>query len=96
MVFPLSLKHTNEYAINRVVLIGDATHTVHPLAGQGVNLGFGDACALSKIIADGIGVGADLGEVLVSYFTNMLTTGGSSTLEFKPVELQYAQVGPVL
>ncbi|KAF9620918.1 hypothetical protein IFM89_015315, partial [Coptis chinensis] len=62
MVFPLSLKHANEYAVNRVVLIGDAAHTIHPLAGQGVNLGFGDACALPKIIADGIAVGADLGE----------------------------------
>lgn len=63
MVFPLSLKHAKEYAVNRVVLIGDAAHTVHPLAGQGVNLGFGDACALSKVIADGIALGADLGEV---------------------------------
>ncbi|KAF9606316.1 hypothetical protein IFM89_024984 [Coptis chinensis] len=63
MVFPLSLKHANEYTVNRVVLIGDAAHTVHPLAGEGVNLGFGDACALSKIIADGTALGADLGEL---------------------------------
>ncbi|KAL5722804.1 putative ubiquinone biosynthesis monooxygenase [Ranunculus cassubicifolius] len=63
MVFPLSLKHANDYAVHRVALIGDAAHTVHPLAGQGVNLGFGDASALSKIIADGIAVGSDLGEV---------------------------------
>lgn len=67
MMFPLSLKHANEYAVNRVVLVGDAAHTVHPLAGQGVNLGFGDAHALSKIIADGIAVGADIGEVLFFY-----------------------------
>ncbi|PIA36171.1 hypothetical protein AQUCO_03400231v1 [Aquilegia coerulea] len=63
MVFPLSLKHAKDYVANRVVLIGDAAHTVHPLAGQGVNLGFGDASALSKIIADGVAVGADLGEL---------------------------------
>ncbi|KAF5190682.1 Ubiquinone biosynthesis monooxygenase coq6 protein, partial [Thalictrum thalictroides] len=62
MVFPLSLKHAKDYVANRVVLIGDAAHTVHPLAGQGVNLGFGDASAFSKIIADGVAVGADLGE----------------------------------
>lgn len=63
MVFPLSLKHANDYVSKRVVLIGDAAHTVHPLAGQGVNLGFGDASTVSKIIAEGIAVGADIGEV---------------------------------
>ncbi|KAL2241742.1 UNVERIFIED_CONTAM: Ubiquinone biosynthesis monooxygenase COQ6, mitochondrial, partial [Sesamum indicum] len=41
MVFPLSLNHAK-----RVVLIGDTAHTVHPLAGQGVNMGFGDAFSL--------------------------------------------------
>uniref|UniRef100_A0A1D1ZBL8 Ubiquinone biosynthesis monooxygenase COQ6, mitochondrial n=3 Tax=Anthurium amnicola TaxID=1678845 RepID=A0A1D1ZBL8_9ARAE len=63
MVFPLSLMHAHNYASTRVVLIGDAAHTVHPLAGQGVNLGFGDASALAKVIADGISVGTDIGEL---------------------------------
>ncbi|XP_028773499.1 ubiquinone biosynthesis monooxygenase COQ6, mitochondrial [Neltuma alba] len=63
MVFPLSLRHANTYASKRVVLIGDAAHTVHPLAGQGVNLGFGDAFSLSKIIAEAIALGNDIGEV---------------------------------
>ncbi|XP_014498176.1 ubiquinone biosynthesis monooxygenase COQ6, mitochondrial isoform X1 [Vigna radiata var. radiata] len=63
MVFPLSLRHANSYASKRVVLIGDAAHTVHPLAGQGVNLGFGDAFSLSRIIAEGIALGTDIGEV---------------------------------
>lgn len=63
MMFPLSLRHANTYASKRVVLIGDAAHTVHPLAGQGVNLGFGDAFTLSKIIAEGIALGNDIGEV---------------------------------
>ncbi|KAM6557626.1 hypothetical protein CsatB_004645 [Cannabis sativa] len=63
MVFPLSLRHANNYASKNVVLIGDAAHTVHPLAGQGVNMGFGDALALSKVIAEGIAVGTDIGEV---------------------------------
>lgn len=66
MVFPLSLRHANAYASKRVVLIGDAAHTVHPLAGQGVNLGFGDAFALSKVIAEGIALGTDIGEVCCS------------------------------
>lgn len=63
MVFPLSLRHASSYASKRVVLIGDAAHTVHPLAGQGVNLGFGDAFSLSRIIAEGIALGSDIGEV---------------------------------
>ncbi|GER50080.1 FAD/NAD(P)-binding oxidoreductase family protein [Striga asiatica] len=63
MVFPLSLNHANSYASKRVVLIGDAAHTVHPLAGQGVNMGFGDAFCLSKVIAEGIALGYDIGEV---------------------------------
>lgn len=63
MVFPLSLMHANDYASKHMVLIGDAAHTVHPLAGQGVNLGFGDAFALSRVISEGIAVGTDIAEV---------------------------------
>ncbi|XP_038978665.1 ubiquinone biosynthesis monooxygenase COQ6, mitochondrial-like isoform X1 [Phoenix dactylifera] len=63
MAFPLSLMHAHDYASEQVVLIGDAAHTVHPLAGQGVNLGFGDASALAKVIAEGLKVGTDLGQL---------------------------------
>ncbi|PHU21453.1 hypothetical protein BC332_06560 [Capsicum chinense] len=63
LAFPLSLMHANSYASKRLVLIGDAAHTVHPLAGQGVNMGFADACSLSKVIAEGVAVGSDIGEV---------------------------------
>ncbi|CAI0436770.1 unnamed protein product [Linum tenue] len=61
--FPLSLMHANDYIAKRIVLIGDAAHAVHPLAGQGVNLGFGDAFTLSRIIGEGVAVGTDIGEV---------------------------------
>lgn len=64
MAFPFSLNHANNYVSKRVALVGDAAHTVHPLAGQGVNMGFGDAFSLSKVIAEGIAVGSDIGEVL--------------------------------
>lgn len=49
--FPLKMQHPEKTYAKNVVLIGDAAHTLHPLAGQGVNLGFGDARLLSSILA---------------------------------------------
>ncbi|HCY38972.1 MAG TPA: ubiquinone biosynthesis protein UbiH [Neisseriales bacterium] len=51
MAFPLKLNLVEKFYYERVILIGDAAHTIHPLAGQGVNLGFGDAWALAKLMA---------------------------------------------
>ncbi len=49
--FPLRLMHVADLARPHLALIGDAAHAVHPLAGQGVNLGFGDAMELAKVLA---------------------------------------------
>ena len=46
----------------RTVLIGDAAHAIHPLAGQGANLGFSDAVALASVIADAVSERADFGD----------------------------------
>lgn len=48
--FPLARSHAQAYARQGVALIGDAAHTIHPLAGQGVNLGFQDATVLSDLL----------------------------------------------
>lgn len=55
--FPLTRKHANTYQKNRVVLLGDAAHTINPMAGQGVNIGFKDVKALQHVIAAAIGNG---------------------------------------
>jgi 2-octaprenylphenol hydroxylase len=63
--FPLRLLHARRYAADRVALIGDAAHTVHPLAGQGINLAFLDAAALVDVLGDALEAGNDPGELRV-------------------------------
>ncbi len=60
--FPLRLLHALEYTRPRLALVGDAAHTVHPLAGQGVNLGFMDVSALAQVIGEAVTAGRDPGE----------------------------------
>lgn len=61
--FPLHAIEARSYVAPRVALVGDAAHTVHPLAGQGVNLGLLDAASLAEVVADQQGIGRDIGLV---------------------------------
>ncbi len=61
VAFPLVAKHAASYVQNRVVLVGDAAHNIHPLAGQGVNLGFKDAKALVTVLKTVAEVAGDPG-----------------------------------
>jgi 2-octaprenylphenol hydroxylase len=56
---PLALWHAREYVRARLALVGDAAHTIHPLAGQGVNLGFLDCASLVEVLGDAVAAGAD-------------------------------------
>lgn len=63
--FPLRLLHARQYVRHRVALVGDAAHTVHPLAGQGINLAFLDAAALVDVLGQAVSLGDDPGELAV-------------------------------
>jgi len=60
--FPLGFHHAARITAQRVALVGDAAHAVHPIAGQGLNLGFRDVAALAEVLVEGARLGLDLGD----------------------------------
>lgn len=63
--YPLSLQLAERMIDQRVALAGDSAHGIHPLAGQGLNLGLKDCAALAECIADGVSLGLDPGDVSI-------------------------------
>lgn len=63
--FPLKMAHADTYTAPRVALIGDAAHSIHPLAGQGLNMGQSDVASLVSALEDGVTRGLDIGSTLV-------------------------------
>jgi len=61
--FPLRLQHTLDYVKQRIALVGDAAHAIHPLAGQGVNLGVLDAAALAETVLSSHAMRRDIGSL---------------------------------
>jgi 2-octaprenyl-6-methoxyphenol hydroxylase len=67
--YPLSFGVARNFVSTRLALLGDAAHVIHPIAGQGLNLGFKDAAALAEGIVDACRLGLDPGsaDVLSAY-----------------------------
>ena len=63
--YPLSLVHAERYVDTRLVLVGDAAHGIHPIAGQGYNLGVRDIAALVEVLIDGKRLGLDIGDAQI-------------------------------
>jgi 2-octaprenyl-6-methoxyphenol hydroxylase len=61
--FPLGLTLAREFIKPRLALIGDAAHGIHPISGQGLNLGFRDVAALAETVVDAVRLGQDIGQL---------------------------------
>jgi 2-octaprenyl-6-methoxyphenol hydroxylase len=85
--FPLGVMHAARYTGRRLALLGDAAHAIHPIAGQGLNLGLRDVAALAELIVDAGRLGLDVGAetVLARYerwrrFDNLMLTAVTDSL----------------
>jgi 2-octaprenyl-6-methoxyphenol hydroxylase len=64
-VYPLSLQLAEKLTAPRIAIIGDAAHGVHPVAGQGLNMGLKDVAALAEVLTEAVRIGEDIGSELV-------------------------------
>jgi 2-octaprenyl-6-methoxyphenol hydroxylase len=63
--YPISLQYAETYVQDRLALLGDAAHGIHPISGQGLNLGLKDVAALIEVLVDARKVGLDIGSLAV-------------------------------
>jgi 2-octaprenyl-6-methoxyphenol hydroxylase len=64
--WPLGLHHAERYWAERLILVGDAAHGIHPIAGQGLNMGLRDVAALAQVLVEAARIGIDLGSADVA------------------------------
>lgn len=96
--FPLTRRHANQYHKGRVLLLGDAAHTINPMAGQGVNLGFKDVKALQHVIAQAIGNGESWHQedVLARYQQKRRTDNLLMMTTMDALYLSFGHVSPLV
>jgi 2-octaprenyl-3-methyl-6-methoxy-1,4-benzoquinol hydroxylase/2-octaprenylphenol hydroxylase len=96
--FPLKLQLAERYQAERLVLLGDAAHAVHPLAGQGVNLGLRDVAELRDVLVDARAAGRDIGavHVLRRYARRRRSADTLDALGFDALARIYAWQSPAL
>ncbi len=98
MSFPLRAVHARQYCARRVALIGDAAHTIHPLAGQGMNLGLLDAAVLVEVLHDAVNRGEDPGDlrVLRRYERRQKGRNLKTMLAMDVLHRLFTRAGPLL
>lgn len=90
--FPLILQYSEHYAADRMALIGDAAHRIHPMAGQGLNLGITDVAYLANALVKAKKSGQDIGNyglVLKDYETHAKTNAYSMISAIEVVRNSY-------
>jgi 2-octaprenyl-3-methyl-6-methoxy-1,4-benzoquinol hydroxylase len=91
--FPLRHQHAQRYAVGRIALVGDAAHVIHPLAGQGLNLGFGDVQAL---VSEQTGVGLGAPRALARYSRRRRTVAADLVAVTDGLHRLFTQTGDEL
>jgi 2-octaprenyl-6-methoxyphenol hydroxylase len=96
--YPLSLTLANSFVVPRVALVGDAAHGVHPIAGQGLNLGLRDVGALAQVLIEAARRGEDIGavDVLERYQTWRRFDSTALALGMDGVNRLFSNDNPVL
>ncbi|RJE81944.1 UbiH/UbiF/VisC/COQ6 family ubiquinone biosynthesis hydroxylase [Paracoccus onubensis] len=96
--YPLSLSLAESYTAPRIALVGDAAHGVHPIAGQGLNLGLRDVAALAQVIVEAARRGEDIGavDVLERYQQWRRFDATSLALGMDTVNRLFASENPVV
>ena len=96
--YPLTLQYADTYTDTRLVILGDAAHGIHPIAGQGLNLGLRDVAALVETMSNAANVGLDIGSLqALSTYSNWRHTDNASLISVTDLlnRLFSNDIGPI-